>query len=168
MNYRPSLDYLKTRISVDVENGIVFWIDATKHHKPLVGCQAGSKRGGSSNGKYYWHVKIDTAPIKRSHIIFLFATGKWPELQIDHINGDSLDDRFENLREVTPTQNAWNHKKRAKKSDCPMGVRRLKSGRYLARIACNKQMFQFGPFETQDEASAIYQRKRKEMFGDYA
>lgn len=165
---KPSIEYLKTRIKVDLELGKIYWIDATKHHKNLVGLEAGTKRAGTSNSKFYWHVKIDSIPLKRSHLVFLFANGRWPEQQIDHINGNSLDDRIENLREVTATQNAWNHKSRRKKSNLPMGVRKLTSGQYQARITCNKKQFVIGNFKTVQEASAIYQVKRKEMFGDYA
>lgn len=165
---KPSLSYLTTRISVDVGLGIVRWIDATKKHAQLNGKEAGSPRKGTSNGKSYWHVKIDSVPLKRSHIVFLFTNGRWPSLQIDHINGNSLDDRIENLREVTPTQNAWNHKGRRKSSGLPMGIRKSPSGKYQARITCNKKVFQLGSFSSLDEAESIYKQKRKEMFGEYA
>ncbi len=165
---KPTLDYLKSRILVDTKSGIVTWIDATKYHKDMIGKDAGTSRKGSSNNKSYWHIKINGVAIKRSHIVFIFATGRWPDLQIDHINGNSIDDRIENLREATITQNAWNHKKRAKKSDLPMGVRKLKSGIFQARIACNKKTHVFGPFETAESASDFYKLKRKEFFNDYS
>lgn len=165
---KPTLEYLKTRISVDTVAGLVYWTDATKHHRNLIGKEAGSPRKNSHTEKSYWHVKVDTVALKRSQIVYLFATGKWPVLQIDHINGNSLDDRIENLREVTATQNAWNHKRRAKKSPYPMGVKRLPSGRFIARIGCNKTTHTFGPFSTASEASTTYQQKRKEFFNEYA
>lgn len=165
---KPGLDYLRTRISVDVRLGLVSWIDATKHHRPLNGGQAGSVGKNTSTEKCYWRIKINGLAIKRSHIVFLFANGRWPELQIDHINGNSLDDRIENLREATPTQNAWNHKAKAKKSDLPMGVRALPSGRFQVRITCNKVVHHIGPFDSLDLAQSAYQQKRKEMFGAYS
>ena len=165
---KQSIDYLARRISVDIHQGIVRWIDATKYHSRLNGRCAGSKRLGTSNGKYYWHVKIDGIPLKRSHIVFLFANGRWPSDQIDHINGNSLDDRIENIREVTHTQNAWNHKGRTKSSGLPMGVRQMPSGKYQARITCNKKVYQIGSFCSLEQAVSAYQTKRKEMFGDYA
>ena len=165
MKTRPSLEYLRSRLAVDLASGNATWINATEHHKRLNGLPAGTLRKGA---KRYAYIKVDGLALKRSHIVFLFGTGRWPENQIDHINGDSTDDRFGNLRDVTHTQNAWNHKGRAKASPLPMGVRALASGRFHARIACNKQKFQFGPFDTAAEAQAVYQQKRKEYFGDYA
>lgn len=164
---KPALEYLRTRLCVDVNAGKVKWIDATKHHVPLNGTEAGCSRI-SHSGKFYWHIKIDGTPIKRANIIFLFAYGRWPEPMVDHINGDSLDDRISNLREVTATQNAWNHKGRKKKTGLPMGVRELPSGRFQARIACNHKKIQIGTFSTLEQAVSAYQQKRKEMFGDYA
>lgn len=165
---KPSLSYLKTRVRVDVEAGRVFWIDATKHHANLIGQEAGSARRSSHGTKRYWYVKVDSRPIKRSHLVFLFATGQWPVEQVDHINGDSLDDRRANLREATPTQNAWNHKTRRKQASTPMGVRRTASGRFQARIGFNKQQIVIGVFETPDLAATAYQQKRKELFNDFA
>lgn len=165
---KPDLRYLQTRLSVDLDRGVVTWIDATRYHARLNGSEAGSLRRCSHGFKHYVHIKVDGIALKRSHIVYLFGVGRWPVGQIDHINGDSTDDRFVNLRDVTPTQNAWNHKRRTKKSVLPMGVRALPSGRFQSRIACNKKMFTFGPFDRPDEASAVYQQKRKEFFGEYA
>jgi hypothetical protein len=164
---KPDLQYLRTRISVDVSTGSVTWIYATKQHMGLNGKTAGTPVTNHS-GKTYWHIKVDGRAIKRSHIVFLFATGKWPSFQIDHVNGNSIDDRIGNLREATMTQNAWNHKTRAKKSTCPMGIRQLPSGRYEARITANKVQLNIGTFDTQEEAGLAYQQKRKELFGEYA
>ena len=41
-------------------------------------------------------------------VIWLLEKGGWPEYQIDHINGDRLDNRIENLRDVTSFEQARN------------------------------------------------------------
>jgi hypothetical protein len=163
----PSLEYLRSRLTVDADSGIATWNSASKYHQNLVGKCAGSVCT-NHYGKRYVHIKIDGQAIKRSHIVFLFSNGRWPNLQIDHINGDSLDDRIANLREATATQNAWNHKKRAKSSSTGMGVRTLPSGRFQARIACNKRSFSIGSFATEAEAVSAYKKARKEFFNDFA
>jgi hypothetical protein len=166
MSDRPTLEYLKTRLSVDIEGGRVFWINATKHHARLNGKEAGCKR--LSKGKYYWHIKINGYPIKRAHIVFLFATGKWAEPLIDHINGDSLCDEITNIREATHSQNCQNIKSIKKSSPLPMGVRVAVSGRFVARIRHNNKPQTIGTFDTPADASIAYQKKRIELFGDFA
>lgn len=155
-----------SRLSVDMETGIARWVDATKHHRNLVGEIAGHPRKGNC-GKYYWVIKIDGIPYRRSQIVLFLKTDKWPVELVDHENGDSLDDRPSNLRHATTIQNAWNHKTRRKKSELPMGVRQI-SGRYQARIACNSKTHYIGCFDTPEEASNAYQSKRKELFGEFA
>lgn len=151
---------------VDLVSGICFWKDATKYHKQLNGMPAGFEKTNHS-GKRYWTIKFNGKPYRRAQIILTVATGKWPIETVDHIDGDSLNDRSENLRHATVTQNAWNHKKRRKKSDCPMGVRLTAQGRYQARIAVNKKQICLGVYDSPDKASEVYQLARKEYFHDF-
>jgi hypothetical protein len=154
---------ITSRLNVDLLTGICIWRDATKHHRQLNNTIAGFSRPNQS-GKNYWLIKINGRPYRRSQLILTVATGLWPENMVDHIDGDSLNDKAENLRHATVTQNAWNHKKRAKKSDCPMGVRKTPQGKYQARIAVNKKQIALGVFCTSKEASDAYQLARKEYF----
>lgn len=166
--YPPlTVDEIMRRLDVNLETGACTWVDATKHHRPLVGLEAGRARAQTHNGKSYWVIKINGIPYKRAQIVLTVATGRWPEETVDHIDGDSLNDRATNLRHASITQNAWNHKCRAKKSDTPMGVRRLQSGRFQARIAVNKQQQIIGVFDTVQAAEAAYQQARKENFGAF-
>lgn len=156
------------RLDVDLETGVAVWIDATKHHRNLVGKVAG-RPVPNHNGKFYWTIRFNKRAYKRSQIVLFLKTGIWPTEMVDHRNGDSLDDRAENLRHATSTQNAWNHQKRRKKSPLPMGVRKLAdSRRFQARIACNKEMHYLGTFDTPEEAHQVYLAKRKELFGEFA
>lgn len=158
--------YIAKRLRVDVMAGKAYWIDPTRFHRRLIGCEAGGARF-DSRGKGYWYIKLGESAYMRSMIIFAVMTGRWPEHCIDHISGDSLDDRAENLRAATQTQNAWNHKTRAKKSSLPMGVRELSSG-FQARIQVNKQILYLGVYSTQEEASGVYLRARTQHFGEFA
>lgn len=148
-------------------DGSLTWLSISKYHAEKVGTEAGTPMPTHA-GKAYWGVQINGRKAKRSHIVFCLTHGRWPEGQIDHINGNSLDDRPCNLREATVTQNAWNHKRRAKTSPTPMGVRRWTDSRFQARIAVNKKQISLGVFKTAEEASVAYQRARREYFGEFA
>lgn len=148
------------------DQGRVFWIDASKYHPGVNGKLAGGPI--PSKGKFYWTISLGGRKYKRSQIVFCLVHGRWPVYQVDHRDGNSLNDSPDNLREATQTQNAWNHKKRAKKSPLPMGVKLLKSGKFQARLSVNKQHLSLGAYLTPDEASAAYQAARKTHFGEFA
>ena len=163
---RPTSDRIRSMFTLRPD-GCLVWIDPSKYHIDLVGKNAGAPIPGGS-GKTYWAVQIDGVKVRRSHIVFCLTHGRWPSLQIDHINGNSLDDRPCNLREATVTQNAWNHRTRKKSSPWPMGVRRSKSGRFVARIAVNHNKITIGTFDTASDAEAAYRSARRQHFGEFA
>jgi hypothetical protein len=161
-------DYVLSLFWVDVTSGEMIWRNPPWNHSEKLGRLAGNAQP-TRNGKVYWVVSIDGRKHKRSRLIFLVAHGRLPTPCVDHINGNSLDDRIENLREATITQNAWNHRSRTKKQDLPMGVRLIpNSGRYQARIAVNGTMYHLGAYDTPDEARAAYLAARQEYYGEYA
>ena len=154
--------------TVDYERGQLFWKNVSKYHREKNGREAGNPRMGGG-GKRYWIIRWNRQALKRGHLIFFLGHDRWPRPFLDHINGDSLDDRPSNLREATATQNAWNHKKRAKRSTLPMGVRLVPhSGRYQARIAYNKRMLHLGTYDTPEQAQEVYLAKRKELYREFA
>jgi hypothetical protein len=75
---------------------------------------------------------------------------------IDHINGNTLDNRLSNLRLATPRLNRMNHKlkREGKTSSKYPGVSRLPSGKYIAQIGVKRKNIYLGTY--QDELSAYH------------
>ena len=160
--------YVLSRLRVDLAMGKFYWIDPSRYHRNLIGMEAGTSRSDGGNGKKrYWVIKMDGKGYKRGRLIYLVVNGVFPAPCIDHINGDSLDDRPVNLRQATVLQNAWNHKSRKKSSNLPMGVRQ-QHGKFTARISCEKNHLYLGSFGTAEEAEEVYILKRKELYGEYS
>lgn len=157
---------IESRLVVDTASGRCFWKDPSKHHARLIGEEAGTPRP-NRHGSAYWVIKLNGIPYRRSQIVVAVATGVWPLEMVDHKDGNTLNDKAENLRHATAAQNAWNHRTRAKRSPLPMGVRQLTSGRFQARVACHKKTFHLGPFDDVATAAAAYIEKRKELFNAY-
>jgi hypothetical protein len=91
-----------------------------------------------------------------------------PGQEIDHINGNGLDNRRINLRLVTRQQNLQNQKTRQHISSYK-GVsweRRIK--RWKARITHNYQIFYLGCFKNEKDAARAYNRAALHLFGEYA
>jgi len=154
---REVLDY-------DPATGVMVWRAGTKFAGKQAGCRQCGRRG-----KFYHVIVIGKKLFLRSRLAFAWMTGRWPEQVMDHISGNSLDDRWENLREASIAENVRNIGSKAKASDLPMGVRlNTSSGSYSARIQVAGATIYLGAFPTPDEASSAYQAARKLHFGRFA
>lgn len=85
--------------------------------------------------------------------------------EIDHINGDGLDNRKDNLRLVTHSENLRNAKLFINKTSKYRGVSMKKNkNRWRAQITANYERIHIGYFDTEEEASEAYRKKRNEIF----
>ena len=89
------------------------------------------------------------------------------KMQVDHINGNGLDNRRANIRVCTPSQNQWNSmvvtQNRSRK-----GVYFHPNGKWVARIQVNKRRIHLGCFSYERDALVAYDRAAKEYFGEFA
>jgi len=152
---------------VDAEKGRLFWKNPTKYHPRVKGAEAGCARKQSRGQLRYWYVKIGGRSFKRAHLVFLACVGRAPRGVVDHINGNSMDDRISNLREATRTENARNHGAYRKTSGLPTGVKKLGDGRFQARITVNKKTLSLGVFSSAEAAAARYQQSKETEFGTF-
>jgi len=92
-----------------------------------------------------------------------------PREQVDHINGDGLDNRRCNLRLATPSQNARNRKLRADSTTGYKGVYQEKKRlKWRATIRVNGKRRTLGRFNAPEDAYRAYCQAATEAFGEYA
>lgn len=85
----------------------------------------------------------------------------------DHINGDSLDNRLENLRVVSKSINNHNRRKREKSLTKYTGVGfHRKNNKYVAKININKKETYLGSYDTELEAAYAYDFAKKKLLKD--
>ena len=96
------------------------------------GVRAGSI-AGAQDGMGYLRIRVLGRKYKAHRLAWLYVNGEWPRQCIDHIDGDGTNNAIGNLRDVSNQQNCKNQKSRPSKSWL-LGVRRLHSGNYAARI----------------------------------
>lgn len=82
--------------------------------------------------------------------------------QVDHINRCPLDNRRANLRLVTGAENQQNTRRYRRGKTLPKGVREC-AGKYRVTIGLDGRIFNFGIYDTAEEATAVADAKRKEM-----
>ena len=93
-----------------------------------------------------------------------------PEVHIDHINSEGLDNRKCNLRIATQHQNCMNQRiQRRQKSSRFKGVTWDKSkSKWMSQINLNKRHFYLVRFYNEEDAAMTYNKKAKELFGEFA
>ena len=103
---RLTQEYVKELINYDPCTGLVTW--KVSRGKARAGSLASDVSVGST-GKRYGRITIHKKRYKLHRIIWLYVYGSFPET-IDHINGNSLDNRITNLRNVDLRTNSLNRR----------------------------------------------------------
>jgi len=117
--------------------------------------QVGSIAG--SNGNRYLHIQIHGVKYKNHRLAWLITYGRWPNQHIDHINGDSYDNRLANLREATHAQNHQNVGIRATNTSGYVGVSWHKATqKWGATITHEGVQHHLGEFDKPEDAAAAY------------
>lgn len=92
--------------------------------------------------------------------------------QVDHINGNPLDNRKINLRICSKIENSWNRKLNKNSKTGYKGVHFKKNNRgtkkYLARISYFGERIHLGYFYSAEDAANAYNKKAVELYGEFA
>lgn len=123
----------------------------------------------ASNSRGYRTVYV-AGKLRLAHrVIWKMTHGEDPKLFLDHINGDIRDNRPENLREVSHTQNMFNKKTYKSSSTGIKGVHHRKdNGMWRAYVVADGKRLNIGQFPTKEEAQAALNPIRAELHGEYA
>lgn len=149
------------------ETGGFVW-KITRSFKAVAGAVAGSEYKATG----YLRIQIDGTSYLAHRLAWLHHYGKWPLLDIDHINGEKTDNRIANLREATASQNGQNRRhSQSNNQSGKLGVHfDDSSGRWRAVIAKDGRIYRLGYFGSREDAHAAYLAAKRELheFGEIA
>lgn len=150
---------------IKLSNGDVAFIDNEDYSK-VIDYRWYLKKNKGKNCRYAiaYSYKGNKQNILRMHRIIMNAS---IDEEIDHINGNGLDNRKENLRKVSHWQNVMNTKIGKNNTTGFKGVCKIKD-KWVSRIQFNKKKIYIGCFNNKIEAAKAYDIKAKEIFGEYA
>lgn len=115
------------------------------------------------NGRSFY---ADTKIKGRSNFLHRLLMGN-PSSLVDHINRNTLDDRKENLRICTQTQNQQNRKGPARHSKSGIRGVTFHLGRWRATIVVLGISKHLGRFDTKEDAAIAYESASKKYFGEF-
>ncbi len=151
---------------VPMESGSsLIWIAKTTPKNTRLGKMAGSPGGLNLS---YWSVGFNGKLIKAHHIVWYLHNHEWPK-QLDHINKNPHDNRIENLRVCTNSENQFNkstYKNNLSKTKGLYFIKRL--NKWAAVVYRNKKQHWIGTFEDKELAEFIIYEARKKYHGKFA
>jgi hypothetical protein len=129
------------------------------------------RKAGSKDAHGYWVLRINAGTYKAHRIAWLLVTGEPvpPDLDIDHKDGDRLNNTFANLRLANDQQNAANARMRCDNRSGVKGVSwHRRNGKWQAQINESGKRHSLGYFDSIGAARDAYEARAKEVFGDFA
>lgn len=158
-----TVERLRELLDYDPETGELTW--RVRRGGSVV---AGSKAGGlQSNG--YVYISIDGRDYLAHRLAWFYTTGLRLKNGVDHINLIKTDNRFENLREATQSQNCANTRRPANNTSGLKGAcfdkRRCK---WRAVLMVKRKYLHLGYFPSSEDAHDVYMNAARTHFGEFA
>jgi hypothetical protein len=154
---------LHSLLHYDPDEGLFRWI--VSKQGVTIGQVAGSpvKAG-------YSRIHLEGKLYQTSHLVFLYMTGSFPteDQEVDHIDRNPRNDKWNNLRLVNKFQNRWNRGTHRNNTSGIKGVRQIHNGRWKAYIRVNGKGLHLGYFDTLEEAAIIRHEAEQKYYGKYA
>lgn len=139
----------------DYAGGFIYW---KKNGRPA----------GSKNSRGYMTIRVDGKTYQVHRIVWALHNESVPEF-IDHINGNKADNRIENLRAATLSENNRNAQLKVTNTSGVKGVHFDKqSGKWKVQLYVDGKQKSFGFYADLKEAEAVAIAKRNEHYKEFA
>ena len=151
---------LRERLSYDADGGGFVW-------KSCSGAAAIGSSAGTLHRRGYLNICINGRKYGAHRLAWLYVHGQWPAGEIDHINGDKVDNRIANLRDVRHATNTQNIRRpyRTNLATGLLGVRRADTVKeqYSAGLSANGRYHHLGSFATAMAAHQAYVSAKRRL-----
>lgn len=122
---------------------------------------------GRIRSKHYVHGRVNGKMVKLHRLLLGAKDGQ----SVDHIDGNGLNNRRQNLRFATPAQNARNavgKRRRREDTGTRKGVFLARPGRWVSVIGVNGTVKHIGTFDTEEQAALAYDQAAIRLHGEFA
>ena len=151
-------EQLKSVLHYDAPTGVFRWRHGARGGLPW-------RQAGTINGRGYVQLGVNKKLYLAHRLAWLYCYGQWPTAEVDHINGQTNDNRLCNLRIADRLQNSQNKRKpQANNKSGFLGVIywwRTKT--WKAQIQVNGKNKSLGYYRTPEQAHEAYLKAKREM-----
>lgn len=156
-----AIELVRHALNYSPETGIFTWASPKPGTRAKVGDVAGCKKKDG-----YVRISIYGKEFLAHRAAWMHFYGCEPEKMVDHINGDTYDNRICNLREADLSENNWNRKDKHSIAGASKSKRK-RTKEWLALIRHRGKRIYLGYFMTKEEAQQAYQKAAKELRGEF-
>lgn len=165
-------EIVRELLHYDPETGIFTWRERGEHwfstkgahtawNSRRAGVRAGSVWSDPRQGYQCRQIKILKKLCKEHRLAWLYMAGDPIPDQLDHRDRDGTNNRWDNLRPATPTENSRNRSRRVTSASGVTGVSwRKEAGKWRARCMLDGVYRHLGSFTDINEAAAVVQAFR--------
>ena len=169
-----AFEYVREAIDYNPTSGEMVWRIRPRSHFPTHASWgtwntrwAGKRIGTLNRIKGYYTTMLCGRRYTLHRLAWCLSYESWPPHEIDHINGNRLDNRLVNLRAVTRQENGRNLSRASNNTSGVTGVSWNKlSERWHAYIMVDKKMLSLGLFTDFD--TAVNARKKAETLHGFS
>lgn len=159
MKAEPTVERLKELFSYD---------DGRLIRKIAVRGNLAGSNAGSIQKRGYFATTVDYKKVYNHRIIFCLFNGYMPKC-VDHIDGNKENNKIENLREASETQNKWNSRRPTTNTSGIKGVGLHKaSGKWRAHCRVNGLIKHLGLFDSKEDARIAVEKYRTQHHEEFA
>jgi hypothetical protein len=162
------VECVRSVLDYDPATGVLVW----KSRQDRIGrwnTERVGKIAGTINDRGYIVVAINGKDFRAHRLAWAIVTGEWPEAEIDHRNMIKSDNRWDNLRPSTHSQNNQNKTAQSNNTSGYKGVSFCKVSRtWSARMKVGTRYKFLGRYSTPEEAHARYVEAAQEHRGEFA
>jgi hypothetical protein len=153
---------LRQVLSYDWETGIFKW-----RIKPAPRIRIGDV-AGSDDGQGYIVIGYKGERHFAHRLAWLYMTGEWPTMEIDHEDTNPSNNKWLNLRDVPHSTNQHNHRRPQRNNQAGvLGVHyEVSTGRWRAQLRVGRRRILNASFVTMEEATAAYEEAKRTHHAD--
>lgn len=118
---------------------------------------------GSKCGYICLQIYIDGRPYKAHRLAFLYMNGEWPARDVDHIDTNSMNNIFSNLRDAGTRINAQNRRVAFKNSQSGVLGVSPSGNNWRACIRVDKKRINIGSYKTKELAYQAYVEAKRRL-----